>query len=421
VSERVNEKKNILFILIDCLRSDRCSGDNRTCKTPTIDSLVKNGTFLSQAISSTSTTTPSVASILTGFYSFNHGIRSLFNYNLKKDIKSLAEILKENGYNTYAEVTGALFANSGLDRGFDHYNYRDHRTYVYSKWGDNLIRKFKNNDFKVPWFVFIHFLELHYPRQVLNEYDNKEFGKNNYDRALSSLDSKLGELLKDIDDNTLIILLSDHGEKISETMIDFFITKIRHRIWKLKKRMKITSDSFNVAGHGFHVYDDQIRVPLVFSCNDLFPKGKVISSQVRLVDVFPTILDVLKYAYDGKIDGQSLMDLINGEGIVEEPAYLEAVGIYLPKNKWLQGIRIPKYKFIQGMYSKKVPNELYDLENDPSERKNIIKEKPEIANELKQKLNSLIMGEDIEFSQERMSSEEEEKILDQLRQLGYIS
>ena len=71
-------RPNILFLLIDCLRADAVVGEDRGARTPTLDRLVRSGVACTQAIASASSTTPCVASLLTGTYSFVHGIRSIF-------------------------------------------------------------------------------------------------------------------------------------------------------------------------------------------------------------------------------------------------------------------------------------------------------------------------------------------------------
>src|SRR5882672_11083409 len=100
---------NVLFLLIDCLRADAILGSDHGAQTPTLDRLVRNGVACTQAVSSASSTTPCVASLLTGTYSFVHGIRSIFGLKMNPSVSSLVEILRACGYRTYAEVSGPLF------------------------------------------------------------------------------------------------------------------------------------------------------------------------------------------------------------------------------------------------------------------------------------------------------------------------
>ena len=208
--------RNVLFIVVDCLRADRCWGDNRSCKTPAIDKLCSESTVFTQAISVSSYTVSSFASILTGTYPFVHGLRGKGGkYKLNPNCTTLPEVFRKNGYNTYAEVTGPLLGFLGFERGFDSYYRRDNKDTIYSDWGKSFISKLKNNGYEEPWFLFVHSWEIHDPpRIVLKEYDSSKYGKTSYDRAVSSLDSKLKEIFEIIDKDTLLIITGDHGEGI---------------------------------------------------------------------------------------------------------------------------------------------------------------------------------------------------------------
>ncbi|NQU87387.1 MAG: sulfatase-like hydrolase/transferase [Mariniphaga sp.] len=213
-------KKNILFILIDALREDHISTNKAII--PTIQKIKNNGFNFLSTTSSTSTTTPSFASLFTGLYPFENGVRSYSGYSLSKDIKTFPEILKENGYHTYAELTGPVLPELGLNKGFDEYNCRDRKNTIYTKWGEETLSKFKNH-YKGPWFVFFHIFTLCFPRVVIKECQNKKFGKTQYARALSSVDTFLKKLIDTVDEDTLIIITSDHGEQIGKNHPEEFI------------------------------------------------------------------------------------------------------------------------------------------------------------------------------------------------------
>jgi len=241
--EKVNfEEKSILFLLIDCLRADKCVDRNHAAKTPTLDFLRTRGTLFSTLIASSTTTSPCVATILMGTYPFVHGIQSLSGYSLRKELKTLPQLLKEKGYHTYAEVTGPLVPELGLDKGFDEYNFRENKQNIYSFWGEQLIERLVKGHFKNPWFLFLHIWVLHSPRKILPIFKNRSFGNNVYERALSSLDSYLKRLFENINlDNTFIILTGDHGEEFYSTELGFkgFYTTSKKILHKLLKRLKI--------------------------------------------------------------------------------------------------------------------------------------------------------------------------------------
>jgi arylsulfatase A-like enzyme len=102
------ERPNILMVVLDCARSDRWLGPDKTARTPTLDRLAAEGVCLSTTIVETAATTPAFAGLLTGTYSFRHGISSVGGYRLSADLPTLPELLKAAGYHTYAEVTGPL-------------------------------------------------------------------------------------------------------------------------------------------------------------------------------------------------------------------------------------------------------------------------------------------------------------------------
>lgn len=411
--------RNVLFLLIDCLRADAVWGKDRRTVTPTMDELMARGTYFSQAISTTSTTTPCVASLLTGNYPFAHGVRALNGYKLGSGSVTLPQILKKSGYHTYAMMTGPLSPSSGLDRGFDQYEYRERRTYLTDEWGENLRRMFKEKELREPWFVFLHFWEIHYPSKILKGFDSKRFGADPYERAVSSFDSELGRLLEPVRDDTLIILHGDHGES-REVMRPTLLS----RLHRFKARLGYpVPPRFYRTGHGFHVYDFLIRVPLLFVGAGIFPGAKVVPDQVRQIDVFPTLLDALGLDIPAPVHGQSLVPATRGERLSKVPAVVEAVGTRNPnpKNRRV-GIRSPEWKYVFTPQNLSFPDELYHLEEDPQERRNLAKTHPAVAEDLRQQLLEIISGSYLTGATdgEEMSEEEKKIMEERLKELGYL-
>src|SRR5438093_10654518 len=116
---------NILFLMIDCLRADTVWDRQRYPSMPGFDRLAEDACVFTNAIAAATTTTPSVATMLTGLAPAEHGIRSLLGYKLRSGVRTLAEELRAGGYHTAAETTGPLFPEPQLDRGFAHYRRRD--------------------------------------------------------------------------------------------------------------------------------------------------------------------------------------------------------------------------------------------------------------------------------------------------------
>jgi arylsulfatase A-like enzyme len=412
--------RNILFVLVDCLRADAVWGDDRGTVTPAMDQLISRGTYFSQAISTASTTTTCVGSMLTGNYPFTHGIRTLSGHKLNSGCITLPEVLRKHGYHTYGLVTGPLSPLTGLDRGFEEYQFRTEDIYLSGDWGQALRRRFEQGAFREPWFIFLHLWEIHKPRKVLPEFDSKRFGVDPYERAVSSLDPELGKLFELAGKDATIILHGDHGEN-REIVRQSLLFRFYHR---LKRRLHYSVDPrFYKIGHSFHVYDFLVRVPLLFVGPGIFPAGKVVPDQVRQIDIFPTIADALGIAIPPS-HGRSLIPLVNGESLPEAPAHVAAVGESLQGAKnWRVGLRTPEWKYVFAPQNLGIPEELYRLHADPHEFRNLAKKRPHVAKELRGKLLEIIDGtyyvNDVGDGEEM--SEGERQIMEQrLKELGYL-
>jgi arylsulfatase A-like enzyme len=169
-----------------------------------------------------------------------------------------------------------------------------------------------------------------------------------------------------------------------------------------------------VGGH--RLYDDLIKVPLIFSGVNI-PSNKKITQQVRHVDIFPTIEDVISLPKKNDIDGESLLPLINGKKIRENLAYIEsppAVKEEHIKEKII-GVRTSSYKMLKQENSGNVV-ELYDLVNDPLEEENIVSSHPELVKEMESKLEKIISSKKITTTENKVDLT---KIESELEKLGY--
>ncbi|MCS6927590.1 MAG: sulfatase-like hydrolase/transferase, partial [Candidatus Binatia bacterium] len=402
---------------IDCLRADALYGVGRRARTPTLDRLVQRGTACTQAIASASSTTPCVASLLTGTYSFVHGIRSIFGLKLTPSVSSLVEVLRENGYHTYAEVSGPLFPETGLDRGFDSYQCREGSAYLSTAWGADLRHRLQSGAFRPPWFLFLHLWELHHRRHVLPAFRSRAYGRNRYERALSSLDAELGLLIASLPAHTLVVIHGDHGERIVET--DF-----RYRLYRLSRDLLGRNHTTKREGHEMDVYEDLIRVPLVFtllSGDGLLPAGKRVLQLVRQVDVLPTILDLVDLPVPSHIHGQSLKPALLFDTPLHLEAYLEAfLRIRSDPRDRRVGWRTEEWKYIYAPRNPQLPEELYFLREDPHERCNLATQQPAIAAEYRRRIEALQQGPLAHDPGIGMSDAEKAAIEKRLADLGYL-
>lgn len=378
-----SKRRNCLIILVDCLRADRCLSNDANLST--VEVLRGRGTTFHEAVSSTTTTSPSVASILTGFYPPQNGIRSLSGFRLNGDMTTLQEILKQSGYHTYAEVTGPLLPELGLARGFEEYNHRNENLGVDSEWYEGFVARFANGGFGSPWFVFVHLFDLH---TTMREGVSRRTGAGSgdpYSITLRHIDSKLGRLVESLNlDETVVILHSDHGEKLWEGSFGRASYRLRLRYRMLKDKMGLrNARAAPLTGHGFHLYEYLVRVPLVISNTELLPQGSSVHSQVRQIDIFPTVVDILGLKCPVMTCGRSLVPYAHGETQRELPAYMEACGEVLGNRKtWLEGIRAFGYKLMYSPHDPDGVDELYDLRVDPNEGKNLAGSRQTLRQEL---------------------------------------
>lgn len=448
---------NILLVVIDSLRSDKTFGTKKTSITPIIDSLIKDGVFLSQAISSAASTILAMSSLLSGTYPFRIGLGGKSYNKLGQNIPNLIKILNKNGYNTYATAPeiakdfGLVCDFQNPDTSYDNYYS------LFSGLGDEILNKFSDNKLKTPWFFYIHLFDLHTPVIVPSNFQDKKFGSTQYEKMVSAIDNWLSNLLKCIDkENTIIIITSDHGEYIPvlETKngnINLESSEIEQSLWKIgnkipknlfpvKRKMgkiirtsrsklkssKIDDNKLSVyekrvlldsrMSTGHRMYDDLLKIPLIFSGYGI-SKNLVISEIVRQVDIFPTILDLLSIPSPNSIDGTSLVPLWNNKHIDELVAHIESPPSIDGSSTKYVGIRNKKFKYIRDLQNKENNVELYDLVSDPYEEHNLAKKELEKIHEMEEKLISIRNKEF--FPETNFDNDEREKVEDILKKLGY--
>lgn len=451
-----SERPNILLIVVDCLRADRTFDPDRTAQTPALNALADKGVLFSHLITANSMTIPCMTTMFTGMYPAHHGVRAMVGARVADDVPLLAELLRENGYHTYAQATGPLSPFYRLDRGFDEYNFRDGvKASLLGGWGDDLIERFRERDLDEPWFTYLHLWGVHRPRQINPQFDKPEYGRTQYDRAISSYDARLGALLDAVDlDNTLVLVTGDHGEKIPESglenRVEFFKKSLSggsgkvNSAWDVRRRKAIAkareawfstsrllyragvvdSPLATMTGHGYHVYDSLVRVPLVIAGGPARRmKGQRIADQVRQIDILPTILDLVDLAGEtpGHADGRSLAPMMRGERLPELPAFIETCQNSREPSSFY-GVRYQGWKYAYDAQNPGVPEELYDLSADPDETKNLAAAKPADAAEMRR----LIEGHVTDMStaavtmSDEMSADEMAGLADHLRKLGYV-
>lgn len=375
-------KKNLILVSLDTLRADVAYSG----KFEAIEKLRKKGITFLNTVTSSPLTPISHSTVFTGLQPFNHGVRHLFKEQINNNVPTLAEMLKKEGYKTGAIVSCPGMNDwYGLSRGFDHYDDEIplladgtdplktvdvkkrgtalKRAELVSERATSWVNKSKGDQ---PFFLFLHFFDAHWPYEA----PQKFAGDNIYEEEVAYSSHYFGQFLENIEkqgllDNTTIVCFSDHGEDL-ESMYpnDKGGEKNGH------------PEEF---GHGCLLYNQTQKVVLIVSDPELKKEGTNINDQVRLVDVTPTILELLKVNVDGQFDGVSILPIIKGEKI-QLPAYSETY--YSEEQNQATNNKYPlatnkksiildnKYKVIFNIESDLV--EVFDLEKDPNELKNLL-------------------------------------------------
>jgi arylsulfatase A-like enzyme len=450
-------KPNILFLVIDSLRADKCYGNKKTSITPNIDSLINNGVYFTQALSSAAATAVAVSSMLTGLYPFNTGMGDTTYHKLDSKISNYIRVLKDHGYHTYSSAP-EIATDFGLTYDFENVDSTyDNYFSLFAGLGDQIIKKFSSDKLQQPWFFYIHLFDLHTPVIVPDKFSEEKYGLSQYEKMVSAIDFWLGKLLQNIDlEQTLIILTSDHGEYIpivkhGDELINLEPSSTESNLWKLgnkvpknlypmkrkfgsmlrtaRGKLKSTKTSAlslstyekrvlldSRMGSGHRVFDDLIRIPLLFSGCGISDQH-IVSQQVKHVDIFPTILDLFSIKNLNQVDGISLVHLLKGKKMEEIPACIESPPSIVGDSEKIIGIRTSNYKYLKNISNSKESLELYDLQNDPLEECNISNENPEIVLNLDTLLQQLRTNAKID--EKEHDEEEIKKIEEKLKKLGY--
>ncbi len=296
---------NIVLFLVDTLRADATSPYGfDTHVSPQLGRLAAEGIVFERVLAQSSWTKVSMASLLTSLWPQSHGIR-LPSDGLAEDALTLQDLLRGAGYSTYAvQSNGWMEESFGFHHGFDHYVF-PHATSMARELGtssvwphgerifDEATRLLQAHDRDTPFFLYLHFMDVH---EYAAPPEFKNFGNDQraaYSAAVRWIDDlleRVGERLEEagMAGRTLLIVASDHGEAFGEN---------------------------RAQGHARNVLTPVLEVPLIIH----FPfeiRARRIETQVRNLDIAPTILDMAGIPIPEDFEGESLMPLI----VSSEPA-----------------------------------------------------------------------------------------------------
>ena len=406
---------NVFLLVIDSLRADAVLSDH--IPTPNFDRLGTSGSVFDQCICTCTTTTPSFSSLLTGCYPPKHGVRGLQGYRLSPNLTTMAELFAGAGYSSHAEVTGPLLPETGILRGFADANHRQAYRVPFFEWRDRVIERM--NSYPSPWFLLLHIWEVHRPYRSPPDF-TKRNDRAGYEAAVTATDEWLAPVFEAAGD-ALTIVTGDHGESYANSALE---QKALRAARKARRGLRLNrwfpaldkTLAGMAVGHGFALWEHLVRVPLIISGPGA-PQGRVVE-QVRHVDLLPTIAELCGLEAPSDIDGRSLVPAMRGDGIAEEPAYMEAVGVKL-EGRRIAGARVPDWKLLMPGGGRPA---LYRLDGGagPDEKQNVYNRYPEVAAHLETYIKEIQATESDVDEGSGMSGEEEAIVEQHLRDLGYL-
>ncbi len=469
-NKQTAHRPNVMLIVMDTTRADHLSSyGHPRATTPNVDLLAEEGILFEQAASTGPWTLPSHASIFTGLLPSQHGA-DWPHQRLDDRFTTLAEILRSKDYQTAGFSNNPWISHgTNFHQGFDYYEETWHFGRLFNRLAviriiDRLVELEKKNrdddadltnrdilrwfgdsyDSQKPYFLFINYIEPHFSyeppepfrsrflhpdhREAAEAINNQKLSRivppvhfdekrraaltDLYDGEIAYLDFRIGELTtrlkkKGLLDNTVLIILADHGENIGD-----------HEIFE----------------HQFCVYQTLLHVPLILRFPEKLPQGIRISEPVSLVDVVPTVLNLVG------VEADELQPFFAGKSLVVEgkikaakdspifseyAAPLPRLEKYRLKNekvdesyfkRSLKSMRRGRYEYI---WASDGQNELYDLSQDPGETQNIIEKFPDVAQKMAKELHDRLQSMKSPGTPESVGTMDE-TTRDQIRALGYL-
>ena len=324
------QRPNVVVYLVDTLRPDHLGiyGHSRPT-SPHIDAFARDATLFRNAVAQSSWTKTAVASLFTGLLPQTHRIHSRTDA-IPEGLPILPEILRAEGYATLGVITNGNVSRAfGFARGFDVYEeLREGPTREIHQLSDRAnevaFRLLAGRPSDRPFFLYVHTTDPHWPYTPREPYRTRLAGDvadpsagfavplrrlerpsaelqhaldHLYDAEISFNDESFGKLIEklrelELDRDSLVILVSDHGEGFYE------------------------HGSF---GHGETLFGEEIRIPLVIRFPGGVGHGQVVDATVRQVDLLPTILDAVGAPIPPGLPGQSLLPAARSPGAALEP------------------------------------------------------------------------------------------------------
>ena len=357
-------RKNVIILMIDGGRLDHA------LQSSVFNNLKNNSAFFSQSVTYGPHTIAAMHAVFSGTYGNRTGTNSYWStFKFKKNkFKTLTEYLKDEGYYTHADIVNELvIPKQGFDKFLIHDELKDNLTVRHCNFLEDMKKLSSDGQ---NFFLYLQYSNIHtgIMNEVLKVYDNfsdeyfsnQEKNEQRYNQLFSNAENYLVTILEKINslglaNDSIILVMSDHGISVGE--------KIGER------------------AYGAFCYDYTLRTFAYFFSTQI-PTIEV-KQQVRTIDFLPTLLELLEIPFSDnyeKIDGESLIPLINGKSVDENYAFSETGNPLKdkrpPEEPNTKSIRTSKWKLIFNEYDSS--KELYDLEHDKKEENNLAGQNLEI-------------------------------------------
>jgi len=367
---------NLLLLSIDTLRADRLGAYGYAlAETPNLDALAEGGTLYETVIASAPVTLPSMATLMTGLDPDGHGARYNGFYRVRPAPVTLAEWLAERGYRTGAAVGNfALDSSFGIAQGFASFDdvmtepmepdgpgrrLRDDASWwtrfratepaqrPASEVTDAGLAWLARHG-SAPFFLWLHYIDPHLPYRPPAGHRQ---GLHPYDGEISYVDAEIGRLLTEYrarlpGQQTLVVVVADHGESLGE---------------------------HGIQGHVFGLYEQAVRIPLILNLPGRVAAGERVAAPLRARDVPLEILQAMGLTEGAPLRAQAQRAVLGGADWL---AYSETWQPYIDRGEApLRAVRSARFKYIR----REGGEELYDLEADPAEQRNLLGEAAETA------------------------------------------
>lgn len=414
-------KPNVVLILVDTLRPDHLQAYGYERPTsPFLSGLAQRGVLCERAFSASTWTAPSTASLFTGLYPNQHGITEGFFVHrartareggaeaaedasvtlnrLPDGVPTVPELFKSAGYTTFgASCNVNITSRIGFDRGFEQFADFTGRQYGKGASAEQVLAQLRTWKPQMqgerPYFLYLHFNDVHAPwnpRKPAFPVDNQPYGSERaqYDGELRYLDTTLEQVARELgwSDDTLVVVVSDHGEEFGE---------------------------HGALGHGYSVHNELMRIVMLYSWPAVLPQGKRITQPVTILDVLPTLAQLVGLEAPTDRAGISLAPVLAGRSEAPERTLfalrLKEGGA---RQLWA-AVRGPWKLILSG-----TGPQLFDHSLDPFERKDVAAANPEVVERLLEDLRAFRAGSHVRGGS-KVDVELDAEAIKALEKLGY--